>query len=424
MAKRSAKKDEPPAGLQVQRKRCDALMLDPANVRRHPERNLEAIKGSLAMFGQQRPILIRENGVVLAGNGTLEAARALGWQEIDVVVTTLEGAKAMAYAIADNKTTDLSEFGFADLAEQLREIEAENHDLAMATGFADFELDPLLKAEWSPPGENGQPSVTEDEPPEPPAEPITKPGDLIIMGDHRLLCGDSTKAEDVALVMNGERAGLMNTDPPYGVAYDNADRTERNGQGVAFVRSKKAAVENDAIQGNDLQAFLESVFRLAVEAPLTKNAAWYLWHANLTEGFFSAAAAAVNVVLHRSIIWVKPHFLIGRGQYHWKHEPCFMGWVEGHQPPDYGLGNGERTQTTVWEIGSVTNAERKEFNHATPKPVALFAIPIVKHLKPGELCYEPFAGSGPQFIAAEQLGRRCAGLELEPRFCDVIATRG
>jgi DNA modification methylase len=100
-----------------------------------------------------------------------------------------------------------------------------------------------------------------------------------------------------------------------------------------------------------------------------------------------------------------------------------MGWVKGQQPPDYGLGNGERTQTTVWEIGTVSQADRKEFNHSTPKPVGLFTIPIVKHLKPGEICYEPFAGSGPQFIAAEQLGRRCFGMELSPQFVDVIVTR-
>jgi DNA modification methylase len=142
----------------------------------------------------------------------------------------------------------------------------------------------------------------------------------------------------------------------------------------------------------------------------------------LTQGYFAAAAAA-NVILHRQIIWVKPVLLLGRGQYHWKHEPCFMGWVEGNRPPDYGEGEGERTQTTVWEIGTVTQAERKELNHSTPKPVGLFEIPIVKHLKRGEVCYEPFAGSGPQFIAAEQLNRRCYGIEISPQYCDVIVNR-
>jgi DNA modification methylase len=144
-----------------------------------------------------------------------------------------------------------------------------------------------------------------------------------------------------------------------------------------------------------------------------------MWHAHLTQGYFAAAAAAANVVLHRQIIWVKPVLLLGRGQYHWKHEPCFMGWVKGHQPPDYA----ERNQTTVWEIASVASKERKEFNHSTPKPVQLFAIPIKKHLGVDEICYEPFAGSGPQFIAAEQLSRRCFGMEIGPKYCDIIIAR-
>jgi DNA modification methylase len=122
-------------------------------------------------------------------------------------------------------------------------------------------------------------------------------------------------------------------------------------------------------------------------------------------------------------VWVKPVLVFGRGQYHWKHELCFMGWVDGHQPPDYGLGHGERTQTTVWEIASVTQAERKEFNHSTPKPVALFTTPIVKHLKPHELAYEPFAGTGPQIIAAEQTERACRAIEIEPQYVQVALDR-
>jgi DNA modification methylase len=144
-----------------------------------------------------------------------------------------------------------------------------------------------------------------------------------------------------------------------------------------------------------------------------------MWHAMLTQGFFAAAAAAAHVVLHRQIIWVKPVLVFGRGQYHWKHELCFMGWVKGNRPPDYG----DHKDTTVWEVGGVSQAERKEFEHATPKPVELFRRPILKHLKAGAIAYEPFAGTGPQFIAAEETGRCCYGLEIEPAYCDVIVTR-
>ncbi len=247
-------------------------------------------------------------------------------------------------------------------------------------------------------------------------------GQIWTIGAHRLMCGDSTDAGAVARLMQGEKAGLMNTDPPYGVGYANS---ERPNPGVAKPRVAKPRVANDEFKDEELQEFLEAAFRTAVSEALLPNAAWYLWHAHLTQGFFAAAAAAAaaHVILHRQIIWVKPVLLLTRGQYHWKHEPCFMGWVQGHMPPDYGAGNGERNQTTIWEVGSVSQADRKEFNHSTPKPVGLFSLPIVKHLKRGEIAYEPFAGSGPQFVAGQEAGVRVFGTELEPKFCAVILER-
>jgi DNA modification methylase len=234
-------------------------------------------------------------------------------------------------------------------------------------------------------------------------------GQIWQVGRHRVMCGDSTSAEDVARLMRGERAVLMNTDPPYGIAYGHKGTQNWKGE------VDRLKIASDQFQDDDLQVFLEDCFRNAVSLALVPNAAWYLWHAHLTQGFFAAAAAAAaNVILHRQIIWVKPSLILGMGMYHWRHEPCFMGWVEGNQPPDYG----DRKQTTVWEIG-----RQRETGHPTEKPVALFVIPIEKHTKPGEGCYEPFCGSGSQLVACEQTNRIGYGMEIEPKYVAVTLER-
>jgi DNA modification methylase len=385
------------------------LKPNPRNWRTHPQSQQDALRGVLAEVGIADAVLARElpDGTLMLLDGHLRA-ETMPDSILPVLVldvTEAEGDKILATL---DPLAAMAEADAAKLDDLLREVQTGNEALAgMLTELAE-EAGCLSVQE---------PDIVEDEVPEPPVVPITKPGDLWLLGRHRVLCGDSTKAEDVARLMGGERAGLMNTDPPYGVAYSN---DERPNPGVA-----KPRVANDEMTEEKLQAFLEAAFRSAKTYALADNAAWYMWHAHLTQGYFAAAAAAAaaDVILHRQIIWVKPVLLLGRGQYHWKHEPCFMGWVKGRQPPDYGEGHGERTQTTVWEIASVTQSERKDFNHSTPKPVGLFAIPIVKHLRAGEIAYEPFSGSGPQIIAAEQLNRTCYGMEISPQYCDVIVKR-
>ena len=214
--------------------------------------------------------------------------------------------------------------------------------------------------------------------------------------------------------MAGEKAVLMNTDPPYGIDYIQLKKGIP-GSGFRFSNDVvDADIENDTFASDDqLQAFLEAAIRTAVPH-LTENTAFYLWHPMLTQGTFFAAAA--DILIHRQIIWVKPGFVLTRsGMYHWKHELCFYGWRRGHVPPWYGI----KSQVSVWPIGR----DSDHANHPTQKPVELFAIPMRNHSQKGEICYEPFAGSGSQFIAGEQLGRRVYGLEIEPRYCDVIVAR-
>lgn len=373
-------------------------------------------------FGEA-PLLDERTGRLVAGHGRLETLAFLQKQnqpppegvrvdrgEWFVPVqrgwASKNDADAAAYLIGSNRLSELGGWEEPERDAMLVELSKLGEEALLGTGYDADDIDRILREQL--------PKDAEEIPPIP-ATSWVKRGDLFRLGEHRLLCGDATSTGDVERLMDGQRAGLMNTDPPYGVAYDNTER------GRPVKATPKIA--NDEKQGDDLQRFLEDAFRPAAAHALARNAAWYLWHANLTEGFFTAAAAAAKVVLHRTIIWVKPQLILGRGQYHWQHEPCFFGWVEKHQPPDYGRGAGERDQTTVWNIAGVSNADRKDFNHSTPKPVGLFEIPLIKHLKVDELAYEPFAGTGPQFIAAEHLNRRCFGMDLEPRYVQTILSR-
>lgn len=400
--------------------------------KRNPKQHDEgAIGASFDRFGYVEPMVRDERtGRLVAGHGRLhllaslfekapgrppagvevtrKGAKITGW-----LVPVIRGwkskndAEAEAYLIASNRTVELGGWDDGELTKMLKSM---GRDEMAATGFDVDDLNELMRG-LGQTEEDGA-----DEQPHVPRESWVKHGQLFALGEHRLMCGSSTEAADVARLMDGERAGLMNTDPPYGIAYDS--------DSVHVGGTARAAIANDELQDSELQAFLEKAFTAAKDCALVANAGWYLWHAHLTQGFFAAAAAAAaNVVLHRQIIWVKPQLILGRGQYHWMHEPCFFGWVDGHQPPDYGRGDDERNQTTVWSVGGVSMHERGEFDHPTPKPVGLFETPIVKHLKVGEICYEPFAGSGPQFIAAEKLQRRCFGMELEPRYVQAIIER-
>ena len=244
-------------------------------------------------------------------------------------------------------------------------------------------------------------SVVEDEAPDVPADPKSKLGDLYELGVHRLLCSDSTDSDAVARLMDGKKACLFATDPPYGVAYN--DETGGDGDTIA----------NDENDGPRLQSFLQDIFTSWLPFLETKSA-WYLWHAQMTQGFFAAAAAAADILIHRQIIWVKPSLIMGHGDYHWQHELCFYGWRRGNRPIWYG----DRAQTTVWNIG-----RENEHIHPTQKPVEIFSKPILFHTLKGDVVAEPFAGSGSQFIAAEQTGRVCYGMEISEAYTDVIVSR-
>ena len=373
--------------MQTQRVKIDTLTLDPANVRRHPANNLDAIKASLTRFGQQRPVLVNAKGIIIAGNGTVMAAKALGWDHINIVRTELDGSEATAYAIADNRTAELAEWDDDALAQQLAALQIEDEELARAAGFTEKEIAALAEATVD---------VQEDEVPEAPSDPITKPGDLWLLGEHRLLCGDSTKAEDVARLMNGEKPRLMVTDPPYGVAYEGGQ-----------VNTKK----REKLHGDDIP----DVFRPALRCAnaVMKDGAWYVWHADKYAEPVYAAIRECEYDLRALIVWhkLKAHYGAPSAHYCQKHEPCLYA-VKGSA----GFV-GPSNEVTVWEIDQPS---RNEF-HPTQKPIECMARAIRNHDAP--LVYDPFLGSGTTLIAAEQLGRKCYGMEISPAYCDVIVKR-
>lgn len=400
---------------------CDELHEDPANARLHPDRNLDAVKASLARFGQRKPIVVRRDGmVVMAGNGTLRAARALGWAHVAAVVIDEDPVTATGYAIADNRTAELAEWDGGALAKLIGELRAQDDEgLVAALGFSDREQEFLLRALAEDVAADGPGAGAQDPgPQEPPAAPVSVPGEIYELGPHRLLCGDSTDAVTVARLMRGEKARLMATDPPYLVDYDGSNHTT--------TRAHKERAARGGTDGskrwddyNEASATLWADFIRVALPHLEDDAAIYQWHATRRQALVEQAWAENGLLVHQSVIWVKQRPVMTRSHLLWAHEPCFYGWKQGFQP--------ERdrrpppSMTTVWELGT-TELDASGI-HPTQKPLEVCRWPIQWHLRAGELCYEPFAGSGTCVIAAAMEGRRCYAVELSPAFCDAIRAR-
>jgi len=379
--------------VEIERLEVAKLIGDPANARKHNERNIDAIVASLARFGQQKPIVIDKANVVRAGNGALQAARSLGWTHVDCVRSKLDGADASAYAIADNRTAELAEWDDDVLAATLEGLQLEG--MLDVTGFDDDELAELLKQVGAEVGE-----VVEDEVPEPPADPITKPGDLWLLGDHRLLCDDSTKAEDVKRLMAGEKADMVLSDPPYGVSYVG--------------KTKDALkVENDELDEDLLTKLVCDAFDNA-EANCRAGAYWY---ATVPAGPLHILFAddwKRRGILRQIMVWAKDSMVLGHSEYHYQHEPILFGWIPGDRHK-----NSDRTRTTLWKY----DRPKANREHPTMKPVALWSQAVQDGSRSNEVVYDPFLGSGTTLIAAEQLGRRCFGMEISAAYCDVIVKR-
>ncbi|MBX3399487.1 MAG: ParB N-terminal domain-containing protein [Gemmataceae bacterium] len=377
----------------VELRTIDSIRPYPDNPRLN-DAAVDAVASSIRTFGWRVPIVVDCDGVIVAGHTRFKAAVKLGLAEVPVhVAAELTPAQAKAYRLADNQTASLASWDDGKLVAELLSLQEQEFDLGL-TGFTADELSELLAPE---PNEfAGDP----DDVPEPPVEPITQPGDLWLLGRHRLLCGDSTKAADVERLMAGAKADMLLSDPPYGVAYVG--------------KTKDAlTVENDALDEEGLSALVSAAFDLA-QAHCRPGAYWY---ATVPAGPLHLLFAhdwKRRGILRQIMVWVKDSMVLGHSEYHYQHEPILFGWIPGDRHK-----NADRTRTTLWQY----DRPKASREHPTMKPVALWSQAITDGSRPGELVYDPFLGSGTTLIAAEQLGRTCCGMEISPQYCDVIVQR-
>jgi DNA modification methylase len=380
---------------QLQTIQIDALIPYARNSRTHSDGQVAQIASSIKEFGFTNPVLIDGGGGIIAGHGRVLAARKLGMSEVPCIrLDHLTEAQKRAYVIADNRLalnsgwdTEMLKVEFADLQELGFDLEL--------TGFDLDEIKELL----APVGTEGL--TDPDDAPPLPEHPRTVPGDIWVMGKHRLLCGDSTSMDDLAKLTDGQLVDMWLTDPPYNVAYEG--------------KTKEAlTIKNDEMGDDQFRQFLRDAYT-AADTVMKPGAVFYIWHAD-SEGYnFRGAAQDAGWKVRQCLIWKKSSMVMGRQDYHWKHEPCLYGWKEGAGH----LWAADRKQTTILEFEKPS----RNGEHPTMKPVALFEYQLLNNTKGGDQVLDSFGGSGTTLIAAEKNGRVARIMELDPKYCDVIVKR-
>ena len=348
---------------------------------------VDKVASSIKNFGFKNPIIIDKGNEIIAGHTRLKAARKLGLEEVPTIkVEDLTEQQIKAFRIADNKTAEFADWDFGLLETELEGLDGE------FTGFDFEELNDLFGAENE--------VVEDDLDIEPPENPISKRGDIWILGRHRLMCGDST-SEDVNILMDGNKADMLITDPPYNVSYTG--------------KTKDALkIQNDTMSNDNFRQFLVDAFAAADEV-MKPGAAFYIWHAD-SEGYnFRGACFDIGWQVRQCLIWNKNSMVMGRQDYQWKHEPCLYGWKDGAGH----LWNADRKQTTVLDF----QRPNRNGEHPTMKPVRLFDYQIKNNTKGQDTVLDLFMGSGTTIMACEQNGRIAYGMELDERYVDVIVNR-
>ena len=380
--------------LRVEYRPVSALIPYANNARTHSDAQVAEIAASITEFGWTNPILVDGDNGIIAGHGRLLAAMKLRMKEVPVIeLTGLSEAQKRAYILADNRLALNAGWDPDLLALELADLQGLGFDLTL-TGFGTDEVAALLS--------RGNAGLTDpDDVPEVPEVPVSRPGDLWLLGRHRLLCGDSTCAADVERVLAGVKPHLLVSDPPFGVNYDPEWRLRA---GVAV----KSELATGRVLNDDRADWREAW-------ALFPGDVAYVWHGALHAATVADSLEASGFAIRSQIIWDIGQLVLSRGDYHWQHEPAWYAVRKGRT----GHWAGDRKQTTVWQIGH----RRSATGHSTQKPVECMRRPIENNSSPGQAVYEPFSGSGTTIIAAEMTGRSCHAIELNPAYVDMAVQR-
>ena len=380
--------------LTINYKKTDLLIPYINNARTHSQDQVKQIAGSIKEFGFTNPILLDVDNGVIAGHGRLMAADVLGLDEVPTI--TLEGlteAQRKAYVIADNQLALNAGWDLDSLRIEVDRLTELDFDIDLL-GFEDDFLSLLLD-------DTTEGLADEDAVPNVPESPVTAEGDVWILGNHRLMCGDSTSIDSLEMLCKNDLVDMWLTDPPYNIGYTG--------------KTKDALkIKNDSMSNDNFRQFLVDSCT-AADAVMKKGAVFYIWHAD-SEGYnFRGAVRDSGWKVRQCLIWKKHSLVIGRQDYHWKHEPCLYGWKEGASH----LWAADRKQTTILEFDRPSRSE----DHPTMKPVELFEYQILNNTKGSDIVLDSFAGSGTTIIACEKINRKAMCMELDPKYCDVIIKR-
>ena len=358
---------------------------------------VDAVAKSISEFGWRAPIVVDKDFVIVCGHTRLKAAQKLGLTEVPVhVAADLTPEQIQAYRIADNKTGEIAEWNYDLLPLEIKELQGANFDLSLL-GFDTDELDRLLNGTSADEVTDGE--TEPDAVPEVPEEAVSHRGEVYRLGEHLLLCGDSTKPEDIAKLMGEAKANLYLVDPPYN---------------VALTGSNGLTIQNDNMADGKFREFLTAAFRCASDS-LEPGASFYIFHSDSESSNFRLASRDTELEVHETLYWIKNSFVLGRFDYHYQTESCLYGWKPGAPHKWYS----DRCQCNL------LNFDKPKHNdvHPSMKPVEMLVYLVQNSSKRGETVLDNFGGSGSTLIACEQTGRKCRMIELDEKYCDVIRRR-